>query len=63
MGESVGKVSPFPAAVVKKYERVEAERVTRRGSRPPRSPGVELLRVDDQARRALEHLVDEEDET
>ena len=35
---SVGKVSPFPAAVVKKYERVEAERVTRRGSRPPRSP-------------------------
>jgi ribulose-5-phosphate 4-epimerase/fuculose-1-phosphate aldolase len=36
--QSVGKVSPFPAAVVKKYERVEADRVTRRGSRPPRSP-------------------------
>jgi L-ribulose-5-phosphate 4-epimerase len=36
--ESVGKVTPFPPAVVKRYEQVEADRVKRRGPRPPRSP-------------------------
>jgi ribulose-5-phosphate 4-epimerase/fuculose-1-phosphate aldolase len=36
--ESVGKLSPFPPSVVKRYEEVEADRVKRRGSRPPRSP-------------------------
>ena len=36
--QSVGKASPIPRAVVKKYEQVETERVTARGARPPRSP-------------------------
>jgi hypothetical protein len=32
--QSVGKLSPFPADVIKSYRFVEAERVTRRGSWP-----------------------------
>jgi 3,4-dihydroxyphthalate decarboxylase len=36
--EAVGKASPIPPEVVKKYQIVEADRVKRRGSRPPRSP-------------------------
>jgi ribulose-5-phosphate 4-epimerase/fuculose-1-phosphate aldolase len=36
--QSVGRASPIPNSVVKKYQQVEAERVTARGSRPPRSP-------------------------
>jgi ribulose-5-phosphate 4-epimerase/fuculose-1-phosphate aldolase len=52
--ESVGRVALFPRSVVKKYELVEAEtkRVTAAAF-----AGMELLRVDDQARRALEYLV------
>jgi ribulose-5-phosphate 4-epimerase/fuculose-1-phosphate aldolase len=36
--QSIGRASPIPKSVLKKYEQVEAERVTARGSRPPRSP-------------------------
>ena len=48
---------PFPAAVVKKYERVEAGESDPQGITAAPLARVELLRVADQARRALEHLV------
>jgi len=38
LAESVGKISPFPPGVVKKYQLLEAERAQRRGSQPRRPP-------------------------
>jgi ribulose-5-phosphate 4-epimerase/fuculose-1-phosphate aldolase len=38
LAESVGKMAPFPQAVVKKYQLLEAERAQRRGSQPRRPP-------------------------